>query len=209
MAPNRRSLTVLVGLVAAMTVSSSLLLMLEPGPIAPPSRVINLRAESVGADGDLSLFDTTMMARPWSSILIYESGTRFDTAQSMAEAHEAAGLGPLPYHFVIENRDEGADHLVRASYRWRHQSRAEAATGPHRRWYDANAVAICLVGDSHRYRPSKVQMRNLVSLIKILQDRFSIPASQVHLHADIDPALLPGQFFPLGDLSLLLLNPSP
>ena len=204
---NRRPLVVLAGLIAAMTVSSGLLLLLEPGPIAPPARVINLRSQVPGS-GDLSLFDTAVPLRRWSAVVIFEGRSTPRVRPQVAPEQGGQESGPLGYHFVIEDRDRRAERPIRAGYRWRHQRTAVAATGADRDWYNRNAIAICLVGDFHVRRPSEAQMRDLVELIQRLQSRFDIPPQRVRLHSSTDTSVRMGQFFPIGYLRLHLLSPA-
>ncbi|MAE65077.1 MAG: hypothetical protein CMJ18_12475 [Phycisphaeraceae bacterium] len=201
--PDRRSLFVLIGLATAMTFSSVLLLVLEPGPITPLTTSINLRAQSPGETESPDLFDTSDATRPWSAIMIYETGTLAATAQTIARDHEQRGLGGLGYHFVVESDADRDGEMIRAGFRWREQLAGAHASGRFREVSNQHAIGICLVADCARTEPSRAQMKVLVELIRQLQKRFDIPSHRVRLdlgdHSD--------RHFPVGWMRTQLLMP--
>ena len=207
-APKRRPLIVLAVLIASMTAASGLLMLLEPGPITTPMRPISLRAETAQPAGWTSLFDTAATAREWSAIVIYESGPKIRSVEQLTAARASRGLGPLPYHFVIDDSHDDPDQTIQAGYRWRQQLDSAAATGPHRDWYNGHAISICLIGDSHSARLDQVQMRHLGDLVQRLQRRFDIAPHLVRLHSETDPAASTGRYFSIGYLQQRLLSPS-
>jgi len=198
----------LLGLIAAMTLSGALLLILEPGPVSPPSTLFNLGAVAPSNDLERTLFDTTPAPQSgrWSAVVICESGSIGGTAQTIAAEHQAQGLGGLGYHFVIEDTPDTGEQ-VRAGFRWRGQLPGVVMTGPYRDWYNQHAVSICLVGNSNVRSLTEGQLRNLTNLVHWLQRRFDIPPNHVSLQPDIDPTLRPGRFFPLSRFRQSLLRP--
>ncbi len=206
--PHRRPLIVLAVLIASMAVASGLLMLLEPGPITTPMRPISLRAETTQPAGWTSLFDTATAARKWSAIVIYESGPNIRPVDRLTTTQASRELGPLIYHFVIDDGHNDPNQTIQASYRWRQQLDSAAASGAHRDWYNHHAISICLVGDSHRRRLDQNQMRHLGDLIQRLQRRFNIPPHLVRLHSEIDSGVSTGQYFSSGYLQQRLLSPS-
>ena len=69
----RRPVIVLAGLLGAMTLASAYLLMLEPGPVLSPVRVISLHAAAAQQPAATDLFDTAAALRPWRQIVIYQT----------------------------------------------------------------------------------------------------------------------------------------
>lgn len=208
--PDRRSMIVLLSLIGAMTLASALLLVLEPGPMSPRMSVISLRVHTSPGRTEHDLFDTTPApdrAR-WSGIVICESGSLYESAHRLADAHTRAGLGGLAYQFVVDTPGADGEGLIQAGLRWRRQLPGAYATGPHRDWYNQHAIGVCLIADSRARRPSDRQMQDLVELVRRLQRHFGIEPHLVRLQAEIDPALEPGTHFPVGWFRERLLSPS-
>ena len=202
---NRRPVIVLTALVGAMTASSIVLLLLEPGPISMPPSMIDLR---VSTPRDPALFDTVRAPdlQRWRAIVIYENGMPGATVESISDRDRSRGLRGLGYHFVVTDVRGGG--TVQAGFRWRHQRDGAWATGPHSHWYNQHAISICLAGNSNLQAPSEAQMRDLIELIHRLQKQFGIPASHVRLQADTDGEVRPGRLFPIGHLRERLLMAS-
>lgn len=207
-ATNRRPMIVLSALVGAMTLSSGLLLMLEPGPMLRPPHPINLRAPSLPGPKAPMLFDTTAPPQPdwWRAIVVSESGRVGDTAESIAARHREQGEEGLNCHFVVEPGTSASSTAVHSGFRWRTQRSGAWATGPYRDWYNRHAISICLVGNSDEKAPDETQLRRMIELIHSLQKRFDIPASQVRHASETDEKISLGRYFPAGYLRQSLLT---
>lgn len=180
--PDRRVLVVLVTLVGAMTLASSLLLALEPAPMSRRPAV-QLRSVDQSAQRGDDLFETNppVRAERFSAIVIHDSGTLAGSAETIG--------GGLGYHFVIGNGQDAPDGKIAAGPRWSRQlagafidESADAAPANRR------PIGICLIGDTNRQAPTKLQIQNLRWLVRQLQRRCQIPGDQV-----VTPA---GRLFP-------------
>ena len=211
--PDSRSLIVLASLVAAMTVVSLVLLLLDPGPVAPPI-VVALRAvdrgQTPGANPEDILFDNAPATGGlrWNAIVIHDTGTTGGSLRTINKLHEKMGLGGIAYHFVIDNGRGEDDGLIEASFRWTQQIVGAFSTGYTADWLDErHAIGICLVGDGSNGGFTDAQMQRLVWLVTRLQQRFGIPRDQVIVNVATDPSGQPGpgRLFPLATFRQQLL----
>jgi hypothetical protein len=192
-APDRRTTLVLVVLVAAMTLASGILLVLEPRPVGAGDPIVLSVLDRPA--GGASLFDTTPAPRPnaWTTIIIQNSGAPAGSADTLGKTHEKIGLGGLGYHFVIGNGSGAPDGQIVAGFRWTRQVRGAFPGGaldpPGRR-----TLSICLIGDGN-HPPTDAQLRQLVWLVRQLQGRFHIPADHI-LTPRLDPRTGRGIAFP-------------
>jgi len=173
-----------------MTLTAALLMMLEPGPVAPINQISLSVVDRDRPDGRRSLFNT---AEPlaWSGIVIHDSRSLSGSLQSLNAAFEAAGRGGLGYHFVINNGQGGPDGRIDAGFRWLNQLVGDYATGPHAELFNRRAIGVCLVGDFDRQPPTEQQVGMLVDLVRELQARFDIPPEHIYTPpADQDRGLL-------------------
>lgn len=207
--PTRRSLVVLSSLVVGMTAVSSLLLLLEPGPIAPPSGIA-LQSIARDADPEDVLFNTTLPQAPWAAIIIHDSDTLAGSLDTISKRHEKLGLVGIAYHFVINNGYGEQDGLVELSFRWSKQLVGAFHMGSSESRLDPRfAIGICLVGDGDRKTFTDAQMRELAWLVTRLQAKFGIPKDRVIVDvANASPSGGPGRFFPEATFRQQLLNVS-
>ena len=185
---------VLASLVGSMTLISSLLLLLEPSPVAPPPARA-LSSTDIGSDPAQVLFNTqpAPAADRWQRIVVHTRGP-----QARAENLEG-------YHFVIR-RHEDDQVAIECSYRWTHQRAGAYETGAESdRYAPERAIGICLVGDFGNQPPSEPQRTELVWLVRQLQARFTIGPSRVHVESVGRSA---GDTFPLAWFRRNLLTPS-
>jgi hypothetical protein len=204
--PDRRTLIVLGALIGAMTLAGGVLLALEPRPATPAGSVLLSSVDKTVAP-EKALFDTNPgIARGrWQAIVIHQSGYGSGSADSLGRAHEKAGLGGLGYHFVIGNGDGMPDGQIEASFRWSRQMVGAYASGRNSDAFNKQAIGICLIGDGNRKAPSSAQLRELVWLVRRLQQQCGIPADRVVLqgpHTGTPPAKL----FPVALLREQLLG---
>lgn len=207
--PRRRTLIVLVSLVGAMTLASGMLLLL--GPDAGSGRAVTLsRIHQAWPPGD-ALFDTAMPVTTgrWQAIVIHDSGTLHGSAATIDRAHRRLGRGELGYHFVINNGLDAPDGQIERGPRWRRQADGNYANGAAGRWFNQQAVGICLIGDHDRQPPTAAQERQLVSLVQRLQKHLAIPADRIYLPADLGHEPFGTAFLPTARLRSQWLTSGP
>lgn len=196
---SRRTATVWASLALCMTFATAFLLAVENGPATAEAgiRVAPLLATPQTAASEVALDPTVPLDRArWRGITIHDSGSPFDSPESITERHEAMNLRGLGYHFVIGNGREMGDGEVYIGYRWLQQLPGAHAAGPEGDWHNQHSISICLVGDGDRGRFTDAQIRRLTELVAALQTELSIPDSQITLHRDIAAVDSPGRLFP-------------
>ncbi|GAB4110352.1 MAG: hypothetical protein Kow00105_19120 [Phycisphaeraceae bacterium] len=174
-------MTVLGALVVAMTVTSGLLMLLEPGPSAPRAGV---PLQTIDRTGDqpapqAMLFQTEVPEVRWNSIVIHDSRTPHGSAQTLHHVHQQLGRGGLGNHFVIDNGPGADDGKVEVGFRWSSQAPGAFFADEAVDWPDA--IGICLIGDGQSSRFSDAQLHQLVWLVQNLQKRYGIPRSSVYI----------------------------
>ncbi len=176
-----RTLVVLTALVAGMSLTSLLLLLLEPTPMAPPAGPMLLQQDL--AD-EQRLLATDAPIRDWSAIVIHDSGASQGSADSLGRLHEQMGRQGLGYHFVINNGSGRADGTIEIGYRWKHQhdgaylSPIQEDPEQAQIWHE-RVLGICLVGDTETLQISEDQFESLVWLIRSLQDELGVESDRV------------------------------
>ena len=194
-----------------MTLTSGLLLLLEPGPI----RLSGVSLQNVdnahrSVDPEALLFDTKPAPDPrrWSQIIIYHSASQTGSAAQIHDVHTDMGLGGLGYHFVINNGSGGQDGEIEIGYRWINQRVGAHAFGPNRDWANRHAIGICLIGDPQRQAITRTQFDQLVWIVQRLQAHFNIDAGNVVVYGSPsgDEATGPGDHFPVGSFRSQLLT---
>ncbi len=183
LAPDRRTIVVLGSLVFGMTVASSILLALEPGPSAPLPGVTLQQLERVASED--RLFDIPAPL-DWRAIVIHDSRSQAGSADSINKIHHELGRGGLGYHFVINNGTEELDGLIEVGYRWQRQIVGDYLEGEGAEWFHKHAIGICIVGDGDQGGFTDDQIRELVWLVQELQSRFHIPKQAVFLQIGSD-----------------------
>ena len=190
--PSRRMLIVFSILIGSMTLTSGLLLLLLPGPVAPFSGLQLQRSIDTPIKPQDMLFGATTEADRWTAIAIHFSGDSYGSARTLNELHERQGFGGLAFHFVISNGRGAPDGQIDIGFRWRWRGQISEADGWRSAWSTApdDEVHICLIGDGSRETPTEAQIRELVWLVRQLQNRFHISARRVRLVGD-ELALFP------------------
>ena len=169
---------VLGALVAAMTVTSGLLIFLEPGPTAPMPGVA-LQSIDRGDRPEDQLFSTEAVQVGWRSIMIHDSRTPQGSAKTLNHIHEQLGRGGLGYHFVIDNGPSSDDGKIEVGFRWSSQEPGNFFDTHAIPWPDA--IGVCLIGDGERGRFTEAQLQQLVWLVQKLQKRFGISKDGVYV----------------------------
>ncbi len=195
---DRRTLVVLTCLVATMTLTSALLLVLQPRPIAPVGNLslAVLESERQGLDA-IYRIEADPARTGWRSIVVHHSGQSMGNAQMLGKLHQELGYGGLGWHFVIGNGDGANDGLIETGYRWTQQIDSV---------YIPRAISICLIGNGDRKPPTRNQVEQLVRLVHSLQRKLSIPAHRVYLHSDLADTTSPGRLFPMARLHEALID---
>ncbi len=142
----------------------------------------------------------------WRGIVIHHSGAPAGNAETIERQHLGLGYASLGYHFVIGNGHGMNDGVVHVGPRWNRQEPGAHVAGAESRWLNEHSVGICLVGNGDRRRFTDRQVRELVSLVRRLQEELDIPASAVRLHADVAGVSSPGRFFPVAEFEAQLLR---
>lgn len=184
----RRNVLVFSSLVAALTLTSVLLMVVSPPPLSQDV-ASSLFAIDQPASLD-AIFNTRTPVRDgrWKYIYIHHSRTPAGNALSLAQS------GGLSDHFVIGNGDGCVDGEIQIGQRWDHQTPAAPPAGASQ--LDPACISICIIGDFDRGVPTQVQVRRITQLVNTLQNRFAISADRVVLidHAN-SPAGI-GRYFP-------------
>lgn len=178
--PDRRTIVVLGTLITAMTIASSVLMLLTPQPVIPANHIL-LNSLDRDTESDNLLLDTTPAPIPgrWAAIVIHHSGSLQGSSGSINQLHEKLGRGGNGYHFVVGNGNGMPDGQIEAGFRWSRQHVGAYATGPGSDYINRKAIGVCLVGDFSRQSPTPSQVRELIWLIRKLQTQFNIPAEHV------------------------------
>lgn len=177
MVPDQRTLIVLGSLIGGMTLISGLLLVLEPGPVAPLSGITLTSVDVSGRPAD-RLFGSAP-SHAWQAIVIHDSNTLQGSSRTLNELHEKMGRKGLGYHFVINNGRGEADGLIEVGFRWTRQLPGAYVEGQGAEWFNRNAIGICLIGDTDRQPLTQAQLRELVWLVQQLQRQYNIPGDKV------------------------------
>lgn len=192
-------MVVLAALVAGMSITSLLLVLLEPNPVALPPQGVLFNNKQVSSQGTLTtaeggkayqlLAETAASVRPWTRIVIQDSGAQRGSAASIdiesvidQMPGEQAG-----YHFVINNGTEQEDGAIEIGYRWKHQFDAAEPVAPPRLGEASNSVsaelnssgdkaftgtiAVCVIGDSDQQELTEDQEDSLIWLVKTLSQQ--------------------------------------
>ena len=188
----KRVAVVLASLVATMTLSAAMLLLMEGGALgtAVPGWAANQPSISAMVVPEIPL-----RSGAWNFIMIYESGDLSASADSLAEGRVTGGNSPTAvrpkanFHFVIDSAQSGTgtmDGALEVGTSWQNQELGAPSAG----WPDPrshlftphnynNAVGICLIGDLSRKPISEAQHQTLIHLVKELQSRLNIRKEQV------------------------------
>ncbi len=190
----KRVAVVLASLVGTMTVSASVLLLMEGGALgtAMPGWAIN--QPNVAA-----MVDSGGPLRPqgWNFIIIYESTDLAARADSLTDGRLAGDSFPTTvrpkanFHFVIDSAQSGTmDGKLETGASWKNQELGAYAGWPDSRSHPfslyKDAVGICFAGDLNRSPVSAAQQQTLIHLVQVLQQRTHIPPEQIYFQWELE-----------------------
>ncbi|MEX1016201.1 MAG: peptidoglycan recognition family protein [Phycisphaeraceae bacterium] len=164
-----------------MSLASSVLLLVEPGPTSPFTGVTLQSIDRGPTTSNDRLFDTATAQHDWQAIVIHDSGAAAGNARQLDQLHEQQGRGGLGYHFVINNGQGETDGLIELGFRWQHQFAGNYVQGPNAEWFNRHGVGIAMIGDADQQRMTRAQLRELVWLVRQLQRAHNIPRAAVHV----------------------------
>lgn len=180
---NRR-LIVGGALLAGLGLTTALLVLLSPSPLAPDvsGRLFASREAPRTLDPEAfeSIFQTRQPIRRghWNAIFVHHSNTAGGSAASLAESARARGISGPPDHFVIGNGDGMHDGEVQFTPRWDQQAPAAApAAGVP---IKPQCISICLIGDFDDRPPTTAQRQRLAQLLAALSQHLNLRSDQVH-----------------------------
>jgi hypothetical protein len=182
--------TVLVSLVAVLTLTSALLRALAPSPLEQQASSSLFAIEAPESlDTVFSSTSEPVTGGRWHTIFIHHSASVSGSGQSIAES-----AGGLPDHFVIGNGDGAGDGEIQIGQRWKQQLAAGVTPGAN--GINPDCISICLVGDFNQSRPTITQQRRLAQLVSTLQNRLGIPRKQIFFYSAISNPTGIGRYFP-------------
>ena len=205
---DKRTIRVLGSLVVGMTLVSTILLALEPDPgqrnsawsLSAIDMTSDLaRDEILGVDGD----------RQWDYIIIHDSrgitGKEADLDREWREHYAAQGQSAARgagYHFVINDEQGRSDGAVEISRRWMAQEAGDyIKSGENADFWNRESIGICIMGDAEARPFSDDQFESTVQLVRMLQEAYDIPRSNVFIHTGRTPdASTP--YFPVGEFRM-------
>ncbi|HTW94828.1 MAG TPA: peptidoglycan recognition family protein [Tepidisphaeraceae bacterium] len=189
MKKSRRKVVVLTSLVAFLTLTSALLLVIAPPPLT--AEVYHPLLASDSADNLDAIFQTQtpMRSSRWQFIYIHQSATPSGDATSLA-----GGSGEEADHFVIGNGDGCPDGEIQMTPRWMKQEAALPPAGAAK--LDPNCISICLIGDFDSAAPTPMQMNRVAELVSTLQSRLHLGGDQVIVETQGSGQAGIGRYFP-------------
>jgi len=179
--PDRRTIIVLSSLVVGMTLVSGVLLVLEPGPVAPLSGVTLQSIDRSSLQTPTNRLFDTATPHQWRGIIIHDSGSPQGSARTLSQWHRQLGREGLGYHFVVNNGSLKEDGLIELGYRWRQQLAGAYLAGEAAEPINQRYIGVSLIGAGQREEFTRAQMEELVWLVRKLQQRFDIRRSDVHV----------------------------
>lgn len=189
MLPEKRTILVLLSLVVGMAMTAGVLRVLEPGAIPPISGVTLLSIENNATESPEDKLLATTPQHRWQAIVIHDSRTEAGSYDAIDKSHRKAGKDGCGYHLVVNNGTGGEDGRIEVGYRWKYQEPGDYLLGPNADWYHRNAIGICIVGDADKAPFTAAQMRELVWVVRQLQQEFNIESKHVFVDVGEDVEL--------------------
>jgi hypothetical protein len=187
-----RTIRTLLALIAAMTVGSLALILMETAPVRPP--VTHLAAVAGPTDDSVDVISrAAIRVGKWRNIVVHTS---------------VEGLDPQSEcHFIVRTQPSADGGYAQATALWNRQVDGNHVFVPGYTW-NSDSIGICLDGDFSRTAQSPRQFQSLMGLVRSLQQTCGITADRVYLNRDIDPrSASPGPAFPAELFNSNLLKP--
>ena len=185
----QRKIVVFSTLLGVLTLTSALLMVLEPAPITADAASSLFAVDEPRSMDAIFETRTPVPANRWKYVYIHHSRTPASNALSLGR--ETNGVGD---HFVIGNGDGCMDGEIQISQRWNQQHSATPPAGANT--IDAACISICVVGDFDSTVPTRTQVRRLTQLVNALQGQLHIDSSKVLLMQEPKSAAGIGRYFP-------------
>lgn len=182
-----RTIKTLGCLLGALTIGTFALLALETSP-ARPAALLALSARqdaSAGLNRWIHQTHLPVHTDKWRYIVIHDSVCDLST-------DAAQGC-----HFLVRPDPGDETNCLTMTERWRRQGDGDHIRLP---GYDLNksSIGICLQGDFSAQPPTADQMKDLLDLVRALQNRFGIAPEHVYFHGDLTGSPCPGETFPVS-----------
>jgi len=168
-----RTIKTLAALVAAMTVGTAVLILMETAPARPTSplslRAVENRPAPVAAV--IRATEVPLQVLKWRNVVIHDDGR---DGQGILEGG----------HFLIGCPGRLGDGVVRPTRRWVRQEDGRHVYLPGFS-YNENSVGIVLLRRPGQRRATPRQMAALVALVRSLQRVCRISRDHVYLHSEL------------------------
>src|SRR5215207_7761844 len=163
----QRKIVVFTTLLGVLSLTSALLMALEPAPIAPDAASSLFAVDEPRSMDAIFETKTPVPANRWKYIYVHHSRTPAGNALTLGE--RTNGIGD---HFVIGNGDGCVDGEIQVSQRWNQQLAALPPAGAST--IDPACISICVVGDFDSTVPTPTQIRRLTQLVNALQGQLHV-----------------------------------
>lgn len=185
----QRKIVVFSTLLGVLSLTSALLMALEPAPITPDAASSLFAVDEPRSMDAIYETRTPVPANRWKYIYIHHSRTPAGNALTLGQA--TGGIGD---HFIIGNGDGCMDGEIQISQRWNEQLPAAPPAGAN--MIDPACISICVVGDFDSTVPTPTQIRRLTQLVNSLQGQLHVEESKVLLMQEPKSAAGVGRYFP-------------
>ncbi len=180
-----RTIKVLGALLAAMTVGSLTLMLLEPQPLQGTASqqlaAVSADDEQTALAAALRATDVPLRARRWESIVVHaEPAAARDLERTCHFLLDMTARGPRLRRTPLWNAQRSGGHVRIAGEE-----------------FDDSSIGICLKGEFAASAPPAELLRALANLTRQLQRDCQIPAEKVYLYRQLDyRTSSPGRGFP-------------
>lgn len=167
----KRTIFVLISLVAAMTVGALVLMALDQ---QTPSAGAYSLASYLRLDPieNAAFRPITIQPASWNRIEVYYSRTASGNAEDLAVVSHLRGTPRADFHFVIGNGRGAEDGHIQCTDTWKTQQTA------------GGIIRICVVADAYSSPATDYQVRRATSLVDALSRKFNIRTQYIRYPAD-------------------------
>lgn len=188
----QRKIVVFSTLLGVLTLTSALLMALEPAPITPDAAASLFAVDEPRSMDEIFQTKSPIPANRWKYIYVHHSRTASGNALTLGQ-----GTNGIGDHFVIGNGDGCVDGEIQISQRWNQQLPALPPAGANTvepAW--SQSISICVVGDFDSTVPTPTQIRRLTQLVGALQGHLHMGKSDVLLIPEPRSPAGVGRYFP-------------